>query len=127
MSAFLQDVTGDLDLSTRQLVIEKDVAATIAAKIQARFKRVLGEWFLNTQEGIPYFQVVFVKNPNVQIISQLYRSVITSTPGIKQIETFDLTYDPKARTCVFNFTARTDADAIIAGGSGQPFIVAQGA
>lgn len=125
MSAIALTTTGDFDLSSGNLQIVADPAQALAIELRARFKLWLGEWYLDTRIGVPYRQVVLVKNPNIAIIRTLFKKVILDTPGVKTLDQFSLTYDPRTRTAAFSFSATTDTGAVISGGSGQPFIVDQ--
>lgn len=105
------------------MALVTDPNQEIAIRLQDRFLLALGEWFLDTRIGVPYFQVVFVKNPDVAAIRALFRKVIETTPGIVSVTELSTNYDPAGRTLTWSFTATTDNGATISGGSGQPFIV----
>lgn len=124
MSTFAQ-TDNDLTLTRGQLVLVSGIADAAAIQLRNRFRFVLGEYFLDIRQGIPYFSVVFVKNPNVLLIKQLFRSVIIGTPGVTSVLSLDASYDSTARTLSFSFRARAADGQVITGGSGQPFIVEQ--
>lgn len=85
----------------------------------------LGEWFLDTRQGVPYFQTILVKNPNIGIVRSVLRSVLEQTEGIASIDQFDINYNPTKRTAGFTFRVTTDTNAVIAGGSGLPFVITE--
>jgi hypothetical protein len=114
---------GDLDLTSGNLRLETDPAEALAIKLRARYRLFQGEYFLDTRIGVPYFQFILVHNPNLPVVKSILSKVITQTPGVKSLDTFDLTYDRGARTAAFTFRATTDTGAVISGGSGTPFIV----
>lgn len=125
MSAFQMTGDGDLALvyastGRSNLAIVADPSVAKAIKLRNRFLLFLGEWFLDTRIGVPYFQFLFVKNPDVALVRRMLRRVIESVGFL--VETLDLTYDPSARTLAFTFSA-TDGPRKIEGGSGTPFIV----
>lgn len=115
-------VVGANGLKTIPLVTGS--AQACAIKLQGRFQMALGEWFLNVLEGVPYFQTVLVKNPDLGAIRQLFRKVILGTPPIVSVTDLSLDYDPRKRTLGYSFEAVTDAGTTITGGSGLPFVVA---
>ena len=118
---------GDLALENGTLAFCSG-AAFYRQKLAARFKFFLGEWFLDARQGIPYYQSVFVKNPDLDLIRSLFRKVILTTPGIKQIKTFSLSYDPAARSLAFAFHALLVGDeAIIVRPQDRDFIIDLGA
>lgn len=129
MSTFLQTPQGDLALvvgpmGLKNLSLITDVAAVCAQKLNNRFLLALGEWFLNVLVGVPYFQVVLVKNPDLLAIRSLFSSIILSTPPIVSLTSLTLNYNRGPRTLSFpSFVAVTDAGQKIVAGNGAPFVV----
>jgi hypothetical protein len=76
-------------------------------RIVARLRMFKGEWFLDTRLGIPYFQNVLVRSPNLPAISAMFRRVILTTPGVVEIVSFRLTFDEVSRALILTFYART--------------------
>lgn len=113
----------DLDLSSGNLVIVQDEDTSIAQKLTIRFQLFLGEWFMDARIGVPYLQVVFVKNPNLVVVGQLFRNIIRNTPGVLNILSEEIDFVPSQRTLTAIYTIQTDSGAIIEGGVGSPFIV----
>lgn len=124
MTAFLQ-AQGDLDLSMGRLVLVSDVNTLTAQKLTNRFQFFLGEWFMNALEGIPYYQQIFVKNPDINAIGQLFYRVITQTPGVRDVRSASLNFISTTRQLLADFVVVTDTGAILTGGLGQPFVVTQ--
>jgi hypothetical protein len=122
MSSFAM-VGMDLDLSSGNLVIVQDEDTNIAQKLTIRFQLFLGEWFMDARVGVPYLQVVFVKNPNLVIIGQLFRNVIYSTPGIANVLSENISFVPATRSLLATYKIQTISGAILEGGVGSPFIV----
>ena len=50
----------------------------------------LGEFFLNTLEGVPYYRDVLIKNPNLETIRSVFRSVVRAVPGIVDVPRCDV-------------------------------------
>lgn len=123
MSAFAQTVTGDLDISTGNLRIERDLAQVTAWKLTNLFSFFKGEWFLDTRQGVPYFQYVFVTNPNLQIISTIFDRVARSAPGVATLRSRNIVFTPRTRSMVATFEAVTKNGAVLVGGPGVPFII----
>jgi hypothetical protein len=123
VATFAQETNNDLKLTNGQLTLVTDVAEAAAIELRNKFRFVKGEWFLDTRLGVPYFDLVFVKNPNVLLIRQLFRTVILSCQGIDRILQLDTSFNEKTRKFSFSFRAQAANGKIIIGGSGQPFIV----
>lgn len=95
---------GDLDLSSGGLaLIDGDDA--LVQHLALRFKLVKGECFLDPDVGVPYFQSVLVKNPDLVAIQSIFRRVILTTPGITEITAFAFAFDASTRRAQLTFTA----------------------
>lgn len=125
MSAFAQTTTGDLDISSGNLVVSQDVAQVTAWKLSNLFGLFKGEWFLDKRIGVPYFQYVFVSNPQLGIIGSVFKKVCMSAPGVASVTSIALDYVAKARTLVATIVCQTDEGAVLTGGLGAPFIITQ--
>ncbi len=124
MSTFAQDNTGDLLLTNSKFTLVTDPAAAGAQKLRNQFKIFLGEWFLDSRIGMPYFQEVFVKNPNMAILTQLFRSVIASTAGVVRVISCNVTFNDATRAASVAFAAQWENGAVItATDLDKPFIV----
>ncbi len=125
MSCFAQTIDGDLDISSGNLRIERNADQCSAIKLTNRFKLCLAEWFLDRRVGIPYFQVVFVKNPDLQGIAQLFKRIILQTPNMAEVLQETVNFIPSSRDLISDFKIQTLSGAILSGGPGLPFIVEQ--
>lgn len=75
-------VTGKEEI--RQLLIQK-------------LLRIQGEWFLNLDNGLPYFDVILEKGTSLADIEAIYINTIITTPGVIDINEFDLIFNPATR------------------------------
>jgi hypothetical protein len=92
MDKKLDETTGDIE------VVNNDVSLTsgLAAKrqhLEQRLRTFLGEWFLDTSRGVPYFQDILVKNPNFNAVSAAFKNTILGTAGALEILEFELDFD----------------------------------
>lgn len=135
MSTFARTPQGDLALTApdpvtglRSISLVTDPAQAAAIKLTDNLSLVQGEWFLNVNEGMPFYQRVFVKNPILGDIRAMFRNAILATlktifPSPTVVET-TVTLNAR-RQLAYNFVAHTGTGATITGGSGQPFEVTQ--
>ncbi len=115
---------GDFTLSPGgRLQLEVDPLVAAAIKLRHRFSLFKGEWFLDSRQGIPYYDVVFLKNPNLELIRRMLRRVILSCPPITAVQKAELFFASKERTLIFIFEATGEDGRIVKGGIGTPFIV----
>lgn len=104
----LLDDDGDLDLSNGDL----QMVVSVAQNIRVRLLYVQSEWFLDTSKGLPYFEVIFVKNPNITHLGAIFRRCIRETPGVASLDSFSLDFNVNTRELVINFAASTDQGEI---------------
>lgn len=84
---------------------------------------VKGEWFANAAIGIPYLELIFVKNPDLDIIKNVYTQAFSTIPGVAMVENVELEVDKDIRQLKVSAEIRHDSGALIVGGSGTPFVV----
>lgn len=103
-----------LDPLTHDLVIAPpgdlqlvDGAARVAQQIKVTLLLFLGEWFLDTDFGVPYLEQVLVKNPNFAGVNALLRARILDVPGVTRIVSLSMDMNRQARTLSVTFSAET--------------------
>jgi hypothetical protein len=101
------DTDGDFAISGGDLQIVSGADAIVqAVKIRLQFFR--GEWYLDEDAGLPYFQSVLVKNPDPNVLHSVFRRAILDTPGVLEITSLTLTFDRAERTLTVAFRISTD-------------------
>lgn len=111
--------------SNGRLMIEEDPVVAAAISLKHKLQFFLGEWFLDTRQGVPYFQVVYVKNPDLELIRRLVRRIILSCPPISNVRTLNVFFISKERRAAFNFEATAEDGRTVTGGTDTPFIVSE--
>ena len=106
--------TGDLDVTGGQLALVSDSAA-IAQAVRCHLSFFKGEWFLDITAGLPYFEQILVKNPNIPALNAVYEKAILAVPGVSSLVSLVLDYDSAARTLAVTFRATTDDGELITG------------
>jgi hypothetical protein len=124
MSTLNIDLTGDYDFSSGGFKIVKEPVAELVIKLRYLFLFFRGEWFLDKREGVPYFELILVKAPEVRVIKRIFQEIITSTGGdLVESTAVDVIYDPSTRSAIVNFSARLIDGRVLEGGFGRPFLV----
>lgn len=101
------DANGDLEIGPDgDLIIVRGVDA-IMQHLRIRLQFFRGEWFLDTRLGIPYYEEVLRKAPDLNVVQSLFREAILTTPGVLSISEFALDYDGVARKLSLDFQALT--------------------
>ena len=102
------------DINTSDIVLQNgdilmiDNAERVAQQIQITLRFWLGEWFLNTTDGVPYLDYILVKQPNMAHIRQILTEQIQSVEGVKAVTDMELTFDQRKRSLLVEYTADTD-------------------
>ena len=69
-----------------------------------------GEWRLNPEAGLPWFEEILVKNANPDIISQQIRSALLGIDGIINADVELEEYDRRNRSIRFKYTITADEE-----------------
>ena len=92
----LDPITNDLLVEGQDLrLVDKE--DRVAQQIRIRLKSFLGEWFLDTSYGVPYYQQILIKAPDRAIIAGIFREKIITTPGVQELQAFALDYEEQTR------------------------------
>jgi len=91
MSSFQLDNDHDLKVTNNSLTLTEGLEA-IRQHLLCVLQTFLGEWFLDQDVGVPYYQEILVKQPSFQTVSQVLRAKILGTPGVLELLSFDLRY-----------------------------------
>lgn len=102
---------GDLVLDQGDLVINSGVSAVRQNVIQ-RLKTYLGEWFLNTQIGLPYYEQILIKNPSRGNVDAIFQNAILNTPGIVSLDKYSAVFDTQVRRYVVTFRATSTTGVV---------------
>ncbi len=72
-----------------------------------------GEWFLDLEMGIPYYQDISKKNIDLNVIESVFKDAILDSPGVLELLDFSLDIDNSSRQLDVNFTARASEGEIV--------------
>ncbi len=79
----------------------------VAQQLRIRLRFFLGEWFLDTTEGIPYYQQILLKNPDWDTVNSLIKTEVLSTPDVVELLSFKTEYAPYTRRYNIPFLVQT--------------------
>lgn len=104
MSSFqLDQTTGDLDTQNNELTLTQGNEA-IRQHLQCRLRLFLGEWFLDTTLGVPWFTQVLVKQQAFSVVRELLKKEILDTRGVISITKFEFDFDSVLRVATLEFS-----------------------
>lgn len=82
---FKLNADGDLDMSNGGIELVTGDDAT-EQELTQRYKSVQGEWYLDLEEGLPYFSRIFVNAPNLADIYQIYHAETLDAEDIVKVQ-----------------------------------------
>jgi len=75
-------------------------------KIQQRLQFFLGEWFLDTSLGVPWYERILVKNPDLRFVQGILRDEIAKVPGIRDVQSVEASLDLTTRRLTIAYQAQ---------------------
>jgi len=103
-----------LDPDTKDLIITGLDLATVEGSdyvrqsLSIRLGFFQGEWFLDTTAGTPYYQDIFLKNPDLPNIENIFKARIIETNFVNELTEFDLQLDSAKREASLFAKVNTD-------------------
>lgn len=95
------DKNGDIDVSA---VGDISLTDSVRQAVLIRLRWIYNEWRLGPEMGFPWFEEVFIKNPNTVKIRQLIRDEIMQVDGVTAATVTSITYDRAKRAVTFVFS-----------------------
>ncbi|RYF12058.1 MAG: hypothetical protein EOO40_02080 [Deltaproteobacteria bacterium] len=90
-----------------RLTSDTDGTNPTLQRIVQRLRLLTGEWFLNTQEGVPWLQQILVKNASQATVDALLQDTILGTPGVLVLKQYQSTAFRAQRRYQVKFTVST--------------------
>lgn len=103
----LNIASNDLVIKNNDLILI-DNAEQVAQQVLITLRFWLGEWFLDTRQGVPYLEYVLIKNPNMSHIRQILTEKIQSVEGVKSIVSLNFDFRRVTRELYIDFEVDTD-------------------
>ena len=85
----------------------------IQQRIGQTLRTIAGEWFLDLDYGLPYFEQILIKNPNLPSLTDLFRRALLSVKGVSSVERLNLSLDTTSRTLTVSWVVLTDLGLLV--------------
>lgn len=95
----------DLKLTTNSEIVEQ--------RIRQALLTFRGEWFLNTELGLPYYENILAEKNSLQAIKAIFVDAIGKVEGVKELTKFEIKYDNDSRALAINFNLIDDFNNLI--------------
>ena len=111
---------GDLIIDNNNFTIVKETIE-IRQRLFQNLRTFLGEWFLDSTIGVPYFQIVFVKGTAPTAVDAVFKDAIIQTEGVVNLTKFSpADLDVGTRTADLTFEVEDDFGNIFYLDAGVP-------
>ena len=100
----LLDSVGDLRLDGNNDLI---LAESLVQEINVQLRWFKGEWPFDETKGTDWFDTVFVKNPDDELIRQMVEQILYSFDEISEVESVAVEADARERKAVITWRAAT--------------------
>lgn len=101
------DLNGDIRVSPKGDISLTD---SVRQAILVRLRWIYNEWRLNPEFGFPWFEEVFVKNPNTLKIRSLIQKEIKTVEEVQDANVIKVVYDKAKREASFIYRATVDGE-----------------
>lgn len=103
--------------SDGDLVIDSDVhfstgVNAVAQGIRIRLQNFKGEWFLDLDDGVPYYQDILGQKYDQNKVRDAFRDAILATPGVEELLKLEVSFDGQTRTLSVEWEVRAATGTI---------------
>jgi len=102
MTDIKQTEAGDIDITNNEATFIESTDEVVQL-LRQRLRTFFGEWFLDTEIGVPYHQEILKKNPNPTAMDAAFKNEILNTPGVIELTQFEMDIDPATRNLTLTF------------------------
>ncbi len=106
MKDIVIDTDNKLIFRNYALRFSSTTAEYVVQKLRIELRTFLGEWYLDTSKGMPYFERVFVKNPDFSLLDAIFKRKILSNPYVGELTFFEMSYDTELRKTLMTFRVK---------------------
>mgnify|MGYP000926455643 CR=1 FL=1 len=102
-----------LDPSTWDIIVGRGAErveglALTAQLVRNRLQTILGEWPPNPELGMPWFDSVFTKAPDISLIQALVTDEIRKVDHVQDVLNIELSLNKDTRILTITFVAQSD-------------------
>ncbi len=102
----LLDDDGDLYVDAGGIYFSSGLRA-VTQGIRLRMQTFKGEWFLDLDHGVPYWQDILGQKYNETKIRAAFRKAIEDTPGVTRVLELEVDFDNATRQLSVSWKAQT--------------------
>ena len=95
------DKSGDIVVSD---IGDFSLTESVRQAVVIRLRWIHDEWRFGPEYGFPWYEEMWVKNPNITKLKSMIRSEIMQVEGVTDARIDEVEYKPGARSAKFRFT-----------------------
>lgn len=108
MDLLLNRKTGDLVFVNGATPTTEDYADVVAQRLYILLRTFQGEWYLNTEYGIPYIQSILGQKVNKNTVDRILQEKILAEVGVAEITMFTSQLSASRQySCSFRVRSKT--------------------
>ena len=107
MKDILLDKDGDILLTE-----EGDISLVTSPvqEVMIKLRWYFAEWMFDPEKGIPWFESILVKNPDIDGIKKIFIRELLDIDDIIEVPQMDITVDSRERNALVRFQIRTSEE-----------------
>jgi hypothetical protein len=109
----LDETTHDLFVTNFQFTPIGLKTEDLAQRLKMKLLFFKGEWFLDEDYGMPYFQEIFVKGTSKETIDDRFRIAIAQERGVDRLLEYSSVFDSSTRVFSVTATVKTTEGEVI--------------
>ena len=107
MDLLVNEDTNDMVFINGACPTTTDKRSVVSQRLKISLQTFSGEWFMDTDVGIPYFQRVFGKHRSSADVDRIFQEAILLDPDVLELLTFYSEFDGARRGYALTFKVRT--------------------
>lgn len=113
MDILLDPLTHDIIFVNGECPVTRNQQNVVAQRLKITLQTFLGEWFLNLDTGIPYFQQILNKVRNKSTVDAIFQAAILNDPGVIEMISYNSTLNSGGRGFALTFSVRVADGSIV--------------
>jgi len=110
MDIKLSTLDHDIEFDGSDFTLTQTESEGLAQRLRVKLKTFAGEWFLDVNEGIPYYESILGKRRAKETIDIIFQNAILEEPEVISLSSFESEITPQ-RIYKMRFTVRpSDGD-----------------
>ena len=107
MLDILQTPEGDLNITANGDI---QLTESVRQAVRIRLLWFFSEWRFSPQLGVPYFEDVLIKNPNIRRIRAIIRREAMSVRQVREVRDLQINIGAQTRTAIISFEVLTNEE-----------------